>query len=246
MAAPKVQSIEQIIKSYNPAYQGSIDVVKARQAQLPGQFLAQQQALDAEKVEGFNQINEQMVGRGLSFSGIAGHEQSNYLSTKYLPGMQMLKQQENEQRLALDESLATINKERRLAAMTTREAQQKSLQDYLAEQRQRAWEKQKFAAEQAMERAKMAQQARESAADRAASARNTAASTPSKYAAVNAMLMDAADKNGKVSKGAWGNIVATAYNQYGIKFGGDNGFASKFWNYAAHGNYKDGYKQYMK
>ena len=159
MAAPTVQSVEQIIADLNPAYSGSIDVLNKRRAALPTQFQAQRSGLEAEKVVGFNQINNQATGRGMSFSGIPLDEQANYLSTKYLPGMQQLALQENEQNLALDEALAGINKERRLKAMDIRTGQQSALESYLAEERERAWQREKFQADQAMERAKMAQQA---------------------------------------------------------------------------------------
>ena len=166
MAAPVVQSVEQIIADLNPAYKESIDVVNKRRAALPGQFQAQRSGMEAEKVQGFNQINNQATGRGMSFSGIPLDEQATYLSTKYLPGLQQLAFQENEQNLALDEALAGINKERRLRAMDTRQQQQSALEKYLAEERQRAWEREQFQAQQAMERAKMAQQASIAAADR--------------------------------------------------------------------------------
>lgn len=159
MAVPTVQSVEQIIADLNPAYSGSIDVLNKRRAALPTQFQAQRSGLETEKVVGFNQINNQATGRGMSFSGIPLDEQANYLSTKYLPGMQQLALQENEQNLALDEALAGINKERRLKAMDIRTNQQSALERYLAEERERAWQREKFQAEQAMERAKMAQQA---------------------------------------------------------------------------------------
>lgn len=159
MAAPVVQSVEQIISDLNPAYQGQIDVLNQRRAQLPGQFEAQRQALGAEKVQGFNQINNQATGRGMSFSGIPLDEQANYLSTKYLPGLTALTSQENEQNLALDDALAKINQDRRLRAMDTRQSQQKSLEAYLSEQRQMQWEREKFNAQQSLERAKMARAA---------------------------------------------------------------------------------------
>ena len=166
MATPVVQSVEQIISDLNPAYQGSIDVINQRRAQIPTMFEAQRQALGAEKVQGFNQINNQMTGRGISFGGITADEQANYLSTKYLPGMQQLAFQENDQNIALDDALAKINQERRLRAMDIRTNQQSVLERYLAEERDRAWQQQKFAAEQAMERARLAQQASIAAADR--------------------------------------------------------------------------------
>ena len=108
MAQPVVQSVEQIVSELNPVYQGSIDVINQRRAQIPTMFEAQRQALGAEKVQGFNQINNQMTGRGVSFSGITADEQANYLSTKYLPGLTQLSQQENDSNLALDEALSKI------------------------------------------------------------------------------------------------------------------------------------------
>lgn len=178
MAAPTVQSVEQIISDLNPAYQGGIDVINQRRSQLPAMFESQRMGLNAEKVQGFNQINTQANARGMAFSGIPLDEQANYLSTKYLPGLQQLKYQENEQNLALDESLAKINQERRLRAMDTRQTQQASLESYLAEEREREWQRQKFEAEQAMERTRLSQQLSIANADRAASSARTAAAAP--------------------------------------------------------------------
>nr|DAV76463.1 MAG TPA: hypothetical protein [Caudoviricetes sp.] len=153
---PQVQSLEQIIGDLNPVYQGSIDVINKRRAQLPAKFDAQRSALSAERVQGFNTINNQATNRGMSFSGIPLDEQATYLSTKYLPGLQQLDYQQNEADLSLDEALAKINQERRLKAMNIRQTQQSALEKYLAEQRQMAWEREKFAAQQALEREKIA------------------------------------------------------------------------------------------
>lgn len=160
---PQVQSIENIIASQAPAYQGSIDVINKKKAAIPGQFEAQRMGLDAQKVEGFNQINNQATGRGMSFSGIPLDEQANYLSTKYLPGMQALTQQQNEQDLALQQALADIDKDRRLGALSTQASQQATLEDYLKEQRQMAWEKEKFNMEMAQRRSEAAASASASA-----------------------------------------------------------------------------------
>lgn len=156
MAQPTVQSVEQIIADYTPAYADSIGVIDKRRAALPGQFQAQRMGLEAEKVQGFNQINNQATGRGMSFSGVPLHEQANYLSTKFLPGMQQLTFQENDANLALDDALAQINKERRLTAMDVRTQQQSSLEKYLSEERQMAWDREKFNAEMALQRQSLA------------------------------------------------------------------------------------------
>lgn len=156
MAQPTVQSVEQIIADYAPAYTDSLAVLDKRRAAIPAQFQAQRMGLEAAKVQGFNQINNQATGRGMSFSGVPLNEQANYLSTQYLPGMQQLTFQENDANLALDSALAAINKERRLAAMDVRTQQQASLEKYLAEERQMAWEREKFNAEIALQRASLA------------------------------------------------------------------------------------------
>ena len=169
MAAPTVQSVEQIIADLNPAYAGSESVIAQRRAALPGQFDAQRAGLEAAKVQGFNQINNQATGRGMSFSGIPLDEQANYLSTKYLPGMQQLTFQQNEANLALDDALAKINQERRLKAMDIRQNQQTALEDYLSKERQLAWEREKFNAQMEFDRWKERQANARNAAEIAAS-----------------------------------------------------------------------------
>lgn len=171
--APKVQSIEQIVNDLNPAYRASTDVLNQRRSQIPGQFQAQRQGLEAEKVQGFNTINTQANARGMAFSGIPLDEQANYLSTKYLPGLTNLAQQENDANLALDEALAKINQERRLKAMDIRQGQQSSLEKFLADQQQLAWDREKFNAQMKWDKERLAKEqaftASQNAAERAAS-----------------------------------------------------------------------------
>ena len=206
---PQVQSLEQIIGDLNPAYQGSIDVINKRRAQLPAKFDAQRSALNAEKVQGFNTVNNQATNRGMSFSGIPLDEQATYLSTKYLPGLQQLDYQQNEADLSLDEALAKINQERRLKAMDIRQTQQSALEKYLAEQRQMAWEREKFAAQQALEREKIA-------ATRAAAAGVSAEQSIAQYMAKAGTRWH----NGKIvtaknaAENAANNAYAAGYGSY--------------------------------
>lgn len=206
MQPPKVQSVEQIVSDLNPAYQGSIDVINNRRSQIPTQFNAQRQALDAAKVQGFNQINTQANAKGLAFSGIPADEQATYLSTKYLPGLTALSQQENEANLSLDEALARINQEQRLKAMDINQNQQSSLEKYLYNQQQMQWEKEKFAAEQALERSKIA-----------ASQSSQATPTAAQYIANWAQQISANTPNYQ-SNYSWENsgIKAALQANYGI------------------------------
>lgn len=162
MAAPAVQNLDQIIAGLNPAYQASKNLIGTQQAGLANKYGSQRTALDATKVQGFNDINTQAVGKGLAFSGIPVSEQANYLSTKYLPGMQALNEQQNTEGMTLQQSLNDINKEQRLKALDTRSTQQSALQTYLENERQRQFTSQ------------------QNALDRAATAANTAANNASK------------------------------------------------------------------
>lgn len=232
MAAPVVQSIEQIIQDLNPAYQPLIGTIQAKQAQIPGMFNAQRMGLDAQKVQGFNQINNQATGRGMSFSGMPADEQANYLSTKYLPGMQQLAQQENDQNLAMTEALAKIDQERRLRSMDIRTDQSKRLESYLSEQRQMEWDRQKFAQQQSLERAKMASDNANAAANRAAQAGPAGVSSGT-MGAIQAQLQKSRGKDGFVSPGAY-----TAMKQKWMQEGGNPAAFND-----AYGNYVNPYHQ---
>lgn len=220
MPAPKVQTIEQIVNDLNPAYQGSIDMVNKRKALIPEQQKADQMALDAQKTKNFNKINENMAARGIS-GGLPSHEQAEYLSDVYLPGMQRLKSKAMEQEMGLDEALAQINKERRLAAMDTRTRQQSSLQKYLAEERQMAWDREKFKAQQAMEQKRMAAQGGGSTADPADT-----------FKSFIAGKFKAAGKNpSRQTQDAWAR-------EFFVKYGVDRSKRQDFWDL-----YNDTYKR---
>lgn len=167
------QSLDEIIAGLNQAYQPQVDILNTERGGLGAKYDSQRTALDAQKVHGFNTINDNANAKGLAFSGIPMDEQANYLSTQYLPGMQKLTTQQNEDDLALQKSLASINSEKVLKATDLRRQQQTAYETYLENERQRA-----FQAEQSrLERANAAAIA---AANRAASA---ASATPSVSAA---------------------------------------------------------------
>ena len=143
------QSLDQIIAGLNQAYQPQVDILNTERGGLGAKYDSQRTALDAQKVHGFNTINDNANAKGMAFSGIPMNEQANYLSTQYLPGMQKLTTQQNEDDLALQKSLASINSEKVLKATDLRRQQQTAYETYLENERQRA-----FQAEQArLERA---------------------------------------------------------------------------------------------
>lgn len=159
---PAVQDLNQIIADLNPAYAGQEGLINQQKSGLGIKYDSQRSALGAEKTQGFNQINNQATGRGLSFSGIPLDEQATYLSTKYLPGMQNLAQQQNQEDMSLQQQLAAIDSDRRLKAMDIRQGQQSSLEKFLADERTR-----QFQAEQSrLDRAAQASAAAMARADK--------------------------------------------------------------------------------
>lgn len=114
-----------------------------------------------------------------------------------------------------------------------------------AELQQQQWEKQ-FAESQRQYNETLANSKAQAAAARAVSSSSSA--QPSVQEKVRAMLDASVGDDGKVSPAKWRQLAAYAYDN-GLKFGGNDGFASKFWQYANERNWKDyqlGYDKYMK
>ena len=170
-AAPKVQTLAEAMAELNPAYAQSQQVIQNRQAGLGTKYDAQRAGITAERGEGFNAINNQATARGGSFSGVPVEEQSRYLSTKYLPGLQQADYQQNEEDLTLQGQLANINKEIGVGAIGRIDQQQSALNSWNQMQEQN-----RFTAEQ-NEKNRQASAA-EAAASRAANRAASAAAQP--------------------------------------------------------------------
>lgn len=237
--APKVQTLAEAMAELNPAYAQSQQVIQKRQSGLGAKYDAQRAGITAERGEGFNTINNQATARGGSFSGVPVEEQSRYLSTKFLPGMQQADYQQNEEDLTLQGELAGINKEIRVGAIGRIDQQQSALnswnmqQQQLQQQREEAEKQRRFQAEQSgLDRAASAAQ---SAANRASSA---ASSQVNVYDTIETMLMGAMGTDRKVSPTAWKQAAAYA-KRNGVGFEGGDGFASRFWSYTNDAHWKD-------
>ncbi len=224
MAAPQVQTLAQAMADLNPAYAASKDVVNQQISGLGAKYDAQRAGITAEKGQGFNAINNQATGRGASFSGIPIDEQATYLSTKFLPGMQAANRQQNEDDLALKGTLAGIDKEQRLGAQGRVDSQQSALN---------SWN---------MQQESLAAQAREAQLNRnfqaGQAALNRQPSQVNVYDDVEAMMQKSMGSDRKVSPAAWEQIAAYA-SRNGLKFQGNDGFASKFWQYANGNHWQD-------
>lgn len=250
---PTVQTLDQIMAELQPGYTAQRDVIQKGIANTNETYKASQLALDAAKTQGFNQINDQATGKGVgrAFSGLPIVEQADYLSTKYLPGLQQAKAQQQKDILTLEGQNAALDTDIRNKAFASRETQ-------IGAQNQ--WNLQQQAQEAAAEAARIDRDFRASQAekDRAHQAAQAAASraaqaaaqpkAPSLVANVRAYLDNYVNpETGTVPKKVWQNAVQLA-SESGMKFGGDDGFANTFWGYADDNkwqDYKMGYDKYL-
>lgn len=121
--APTVQSLDKIMASLQPGYTAQKGVIGQQIANTNETYKATDLALDADKTQGFNQINEQATGKGTAFGGIPLSEQADYLSTKYLPGKQQAKAQQQKDILTLEGQNAALDTDIRNKAFASRETQ---------------------------------------------------------------------------------------------------------------------------
>jgi len=138
MAAPQqVQSVADIMAELAPAAQPTLQNIDARAALIPTKFAAQKAGLEGAKTAGFNQINDSMTGRGMSFSGMPGNEMANYLAEKYLPGMQAADYQQNAETLSVQQEKNAVTSGIADKAVSINQSQKATANDWekmLAEQ----------------------------------------------------------------------------------------------------------------
>lgn len=232
MAAPQVQSLADVMATLDPAYAGSTAVIQQQQAGLGAKYDAQRAGITAEKGQGFNAINNQATGRGMSFSGIPLDEQATYLSTKYLPGMQQANYQQNDENLQLSGQIAQLGREKALKGVDIVEKQKSDLNSWnsareaeAAQAREAEIQRQFTASENAKSRAASAA---ESAANRAATAAQYAAANPTLSAGESAdAILGAAAAKGDVTS----NVFQLARSAYVRAGGSASQFASDYWKY---------------
>ena len=174
--APTVQTLDQIMAELQPGYTGQREIIGQAKANTNETFKATELALDASKTQGFNQINEQATGKGLAFGGVPIEEQADYLSTKYLPGKQQAKAQQQKDILTLEGQNAALDTDIRNKAFGSRENQVGA---------QNQWNLQQAAQEAAAEAARIERDFRASQAekDRAHTAAQNAANRAASAAA---------------------------------------------------------------
>ena len=234
--APTVQSLSDVYNELNSAYAGGRDVINEQISGLGEKYGAQRTALEAEKVQGFDTINEQATGRGMAFSGIPLDEQAKYLSTKYLPGMQQLDYQQNAEVLTMRGQLADIDKEQRLGAMSRIDQQQSALNQWNLTQMQI----QAQAAEAEKQRAWQAEQNR---IDQQFQATQNASNRAARSSGGSTMAQDWAARVGAAATVKGGYVSSTSWKALSREFvaggyGSYTDFQKRFKNYVEPSQWK--------
>lgn len=232
--APTVQTLDQIMAELQPGYTGQRQVIGKGIVNTNETYKASELALDAAKTQGFNEINSQATGKGTTFSGVPADEQATYLSTKYLPGKQQAKAQQQADILTLEGQNAALDTDVRNKAFSTKGEQTSSLNQWNLSQ------------------AQIEATARENAANRAASAAegsaNRAASAPKaadKTQLVLGLLKEGMGGDGYVSPGTF-NLARDVWVANGGTY---KEFTDNYWRYTGGSSdqYKssDRYKSYL-
>lgn len=132
MAAPVVQSLDQILAQIQPGYAGQENVINQQISAEPGRTQAITSGLETAKSNAFRDINTNANSKGVAFSGIPSSEQTRYVGEKYLPALSEAQQSGADRVFKLQQALAGLDTEKRNLALSTQQGQQKQLDDYNA------------------------------------------------------------------------------------------------------------------
>ena len=134
--APKVETLAKSMSALEPAYSEQRGLINEQMEGLGAASEVRRERLEGAKVNNFNAINEAATGKGMAFSGIPIHEQADYLSDVFLPGMQDIEAIESSERMQLRGTLADLNMQQRTTALSRVDQQQQALNQWNLSQAQ--------------------------------------------------------------------------------------------------------------
>lgn len=136
MAPP--QNLADIIAGLNVKYDPQRQIAQQQIGTTQETAQAQQAALDAQKTQGFQGIQNQANSRGMLFSGFTPYEQAQFLSTKYLPAVANLNATTTDTVNGLNGRIATLTGQQQDEAQKTQSDQGKAYADWQNQQQQLA------------------------------------------------------------------------------------------------------------
>ena len=255
MAAPVVRDLNQLVSEYGRSVEPQKQLIDTDIANNEKSGQAQIEGLGAAKDRAFGKITQAAQNKGMLFSGFAPDAQAEYTASTYLPALAKLQAAIANTRTSLLGKKADIDKNVYDKAFATRESDISAKRSWDAAEAEKQREFQRQQAEQAYQR--QLAMAREQRAWQAAQAARAVrgggggggggVDVNRVDSTVRAMLESEMGRDQKVSPATWRRAASYAA-AHGIRFGGANGFASRFWNYANDNHWRDyklGYDQYM-
>jgi hypothetical protein len=191
MAAPQVQDLTQIMAQLDPAYAQSRNLYTQQINGIQGEQDAGLAQLDQQKTRGFRDIARSANSRGLDFFGTPIEEQNTYLD-KYLGQVGALKSQSNQQRMTLQQAIASLEQDKYKTALAAQQGQQSAANTYQSDQE------------------KMAFQANQAQLDRQAKASSATAAQPPQWA-IKQQDVSVLSQALQPKKGSDGYISPTTY-----------------------------------
>jgi hypothetical protein len=126
------RTLDQILSELNNVYAPSAQNIQSQIDLIPGQTAANISAADAAQQKAYQNIMTGAQQRGIGFSGIPLGEQANYASTVYAPAVLQAKNQGEQNRLSLIDTLNKLNLDKYGSAQNI---QQNEISNDLAQQR---------------------------------------------------------------------------------------------------------------
>lgn len=234
--APQVETLAKSMAMLDPGYNEQRGLINEQMEGLGAQSQVRRDRLEGAKVSSFNQINDQALGRGVgaAFSGIPIHEQTDYLASQYLPGMQDIEMMEGQERMQLRGTLADLNLQQRNAAIGRIDQQKQALNQWNLQQAQIEAQRRESALNRQFQTSeRVASQgftASQNAANRAAQAANQGPSASALHQTAIGILTGegARGSDGKVSP----ETFQKALNEYINAGGTPNDFRTAYSGYA--------------
>lgn len=114
------RSLDQVLAELNPSYAGSEAILNTRLNAIPGETQAGIAQADARLGQANTNIlnSARRRGTGVAFGGIPIGEQAQYAATEYAPAIANLQAAGANKELSLQESLASLNREKRSQAQS--------------------------------------------------------------------------------------------------------------------------------
>jgi hypothetical protein len=181
MAAPAVQSIQDLIATLGQSVDPQKQLIDQSIASNDASGVAQQAGLDAQKTTAFGQIGQQAQNNGMFFSGFTPDEQAKYTAGTYLPALANLQATIAGTRASLLGKKADLDTNIYTQAFNTNQSQQQradaysQAQEEAARQAAEAEKQRQFEASQT--NVKIASDERIASASRAASASSAPTAT---------------------------------------------------------------------